>query len=69
MGLDLWFPEDVVRMMAAIEATMISSINAVAVTDSRSDEYQRGFMDALDSMRAAFGLPVRRLVGYRSDNK
>ena len=57
MGLDLWFREDVVRILASTQETMRRSMAAspplhVAVADS----YREGFDDALHTVAVAFGI-------------
>lgn len=57
MGLDLWFQEDVARILASTQETMISSMAAVApVSPEEADAYQQGFVDALRSVAVAFGV-------------
>ena len=61
MGLDLWFREDVARILASTQETMRASLEAVSrpgegqgQTDARA--YQQGFEDALRAVGMAFGL-------------
>jgi hypothetical protein len=57
MGLDLWFRQDVARILAATWQTMQATKGAVAMSDDRMvGAYQRGFEDALRSVGVAFGL-------------
>jgi hypothetical protein len=57
MGLDLWFREDVVRILAATHETMRASTGAQPALDSElADAYQRGFVDALRAVGIAFGV-------------
>jgi hypothetical protein len=57
MGLDLWFQDDVARILAATKETMRSSLGAVAPLDAEeANAYQQGFADALRSVAVAFGV-------------
>jgi hypothetical protein len=63
MGLDLWFREDVARILASTYETMTSSLGAVSVLDAEvADAYQQGFADALQAVAVAMGVcpPGRR---------
>lgn len=57
MGLDLWFREDVTRILASAYETMQASTEAV---DPQYPEvaaiYRQGFVDALRTMAVAFGV-------------
>ena len=52
MGLDLWFREDVARILACTQETMRASQAATVV----NEDYQQGFVDALRSVAVAFGV-------------
>ncbi|MGD2206855.1 MAG: hypothetical protein PVH17_08760 [Anaerolineae bacterium] len=52
MGLDLWFREDVARILAATDETMRASQAATV----RNQDYQQGFQDALRALAVAFGV-------------
>lgn len=52
MGLDLWFREDVARILAATQETMQSSQAATVI----NEDYQLGFRDALRAVAVAFGV-------------
>ena len=52
MGLDLWFREDVVRILASTQETMRASQARGGV----NEDYQQGFSDALRSVAVAFGV-------------
>jgi hypothetical protein len=44
MGLDLWFAQDVARILASTHETMAASMRATAPLDAEMAEaYQRGF--------------------------
>jgi hypothetical protein len=59
MGLDLWFREDVARMLASAHETLRASAGALSASDSESAEaYQQGFTDALRAVGIAFGVAV-----------
>jgi hypothetical protein len=59
MGLDLWFQEDVARILASTQEAMRCSAGAVGAGDA----YRRGVEDALRAVGLAFGLPVPGRVG------
>jgi hypothetical protein len=62
MALDLWFREDVARILVATQETMRSSVGAVSPVDTEvGAAYQQGFVDALRAVAIAFG--VVPLVG------
>jgi hypothetical protein len=52
VGLDLWFREDVARILAATQETMQSSQAATVI----NEDYQLGFRDALRAVAVAFGV-------------
>ena len=57
MGLDLWFREDVARILASTHETLRASAGAVAPLDEeRAAAYQQGFEDALRAVAVAFGV-------------
>ena len=64
MGLDLWFRQDVARILASTWETMHACTSAAAAEGPRpapADErlaavYRRGFEDALRAVGLAFGL-------------
>jgi hypothetical protein len=57
MGLDLWFREDVTRILASTHETMRASTGRLDSSDSDIlDAYQQGFVDALRALGIAFGL-------------
>jgi hypothetical protein len=63
MGLDLWFREDVVRILAATHETMKVSTGALqrlggagAGGSEMAGAYQQGFVDALRAVAIGFGL-------------
>ena len=64
MGLDLWFREDVVRLLAATLETMRASTwamqDAGATTGNRevADGYRQGFADAVRAVGVAFGVAL-----------
>ena len=64
MGLDLWFREDVARILASTQETMHNSLGAVPPLDpEKADAYQQGFGDALRAVAVAFGVcPSEELV-------
>ena len=57
MGLDLWFREDVIRILMATQETMRALSRALSSAGSEAgDSYQQGFKDALGSVAVAFGV-------------
>ncbi|MFC2046562.1 hypothetical protein ACFLTC_03465 [Chloroflexota bacterium] len=63
MGLDLWFRDDVARILASAYQTMQASAQAhqgCSAGSHGSDEalqlYRQGFTDALRALALAFGL-------------
>jgi hypothetical protein len=57
MGLDLWFREDVVRILASTQETMRKSMAASPpLRVAAADSYREGFDDALYSVAVAFGI-------------
>jgi hypothetical protein len=59
MGLDLWFREDVARILASTHETMRAAMGATVPLDVESAEtYQQGFADALKAVAVAFGVAV-----------
>lgn len=63
MGLDLWFRDDVVRILASTYETMQASTGAVGpISPDVAEPYRQGFVDALRAVAIAFGVgaPSRR---------
>ena len=57
MGLDVWFRQDVARVLASTQETLASSFSAVPPLDQElSGAYRQGFSDALKAIAVAFGL-------------
>jgi hypothetical protein len=56
MGLDLWFQEDVARILASTYETMRVSTDATATCTEFVEVYRQGFADALHAVEIAFGL-------------
>jgi hypothetical protein len=57
MGLDLWFREDVARILASTQETMSNSLGAVSPLDPEvATAYQAGFADALRAVSVALGV-------------
>jgi hypothetical protein len=66
MGLDLWFREDIVRILASTQETMRSSISASQPLDvAVAESYRDGFDDALRSVAVAFGICAPTPQGTR----
>ena len=59
MGLDLWFPDDVKRILASAYEAMAASMHAsVPLDPEMAGVYQQGFVDALRVVGVAFGVAV-----------
>ena len=57
MGLDVWFRQDVARILASTQETLAQTQGAVLPLDpERAGAYQQGFAAALQSVAVAFGL-------------
>ena len=57
MGLDVWFRQDVARILASTQGTLAQAQGAVTPLDpERANAYRQGFADALQSVAVAFGL-------------
>jgi hypothetical protein len=64
MGLDLWFGEDVARILASTQETMRSAMGGVGgVEAERAVAYGEGFADALRAVAIAFGVCPPTMVG------
>ena len=70
MGLDLWFPQDVARILASTHETMAAStralqgMQATAPLDAEMAEtYRQGFVDALRAVAVAFGVGAPSVGG------
>jgi hypothetical protein len=57
MGLDMWFREDVARILASSQETAAGLGSAVPALDPQTAAaYHRGFADALRAVAVAFGI-------------
>ncbi len=58
MGLDLWFREDVVRILASTHEAMQAASRAMSheAGDDEGEVYRQGFTDALRAVGVAFGV-------------
>jgi hypothetical protein len=57
MGLDLWFRDDVARLLASTYETMLASSDAIApLAPEVAQVYHQGFIDALYAVAVAFGV-------------
>ena len=56
MGLDLWFREDIARILASTQSTMQAAQDATSPNDELTAAYRRGFDDAIQSLAIAFGV-------------
>lgn len=61
MGLDVWFRQDVARILASTQETLGRARDAMPVLDAeRASAYEQGFEDALRVVAVAFGLGAPR---------
>lgn len=68
MTLDLWFREDVARILAATHEAMTSTQAATSVREvAYTEAYRRGYEDALRTVGVAFGVMLPRGVAARSE--
>ena len=59
MGLDVWFRDDITRILAATYTTMHTSTAATGAGDpERLDAYRQGFEDALKAVAVACGVEL-----------
>lgn len=56
MGLDLWFKEDVARILASCHETMRATSESVGDGNEAGYHYRQGFEDALRAVALAFGV-------------
>jgi hypothetical protein len=64
MGLDLWFREDVTRILASAYEAMGATMEAVSPKSSgEPNAYHRGYVDALRTVGIAFGVAIPRSSG------
>jgi len=57
MGLDMWFREDVTRILGSVLEVQRNSARALAPLDTEAAmAYQRGFVDALKAVAVGFGI-------------
>ncbi len=62
MGLDLWFRDDVMRILASAHETMQACTGAVGpISPELSETYRQGFVDALRAIAIAFGVAAPNL--------
>lgn len=58
-GLDVWFADDVTRILASAHETLTASLRGAPPLDVEMAEvYQQGFVDALRAVAIAFGVAV-----------
>lgn len=67
--MDLWFREDVARILASTQETMRASTEAAAAAgledEGRLEAYRQGFVDALRAVGVAFGVAGEGEAGRR----
>ncbi len=57
MGLDMWFREDVTRILASTLEVQRNAASAMPALDvEAAAAYQRGFFDALKAVAVGFGI-------------
>ena len=65
MALDLWFREDISRILASTHETMRASVGALPALDPElSETYRQGFVDALRAIAIAFGVVAPSEPGF-----
>jgi hypothetical protein len=70
MGLDLWFKDDVVRILASVHQAMASTSRAVVARQPERDQaYQQGFIDALRTVGVAFGVSPLTIANSIDDRR
>lgn len=63
MALDLWFREDVARILASAAETMTATQTASPALDPElAAAYRAGFVDAIRAAAVAFGVAAPRLL-------
>lgn len=62
MGLDVWFKEDVARILLCAHETMVSTLAATQRFDHGQEDFQRGFNTAIRAVAKAFGIPGSGIV-------
>ena len=70
MGLDLWFRDDVARILRASHEAMSVTAEAVAngeIGSERAEGYKQGWSAALNTVAMAFGLNEPPPGGWRLD--
>ena len=72
MGLDLWFREDVARILASAYEVMASSHGArspaSAGDQQLAEAYRQGFVDSLRAVAVAFGVAMPTTAGGSGSN-
>jgi hypothetical protein len=72
MGLDLWFREDVSRILASVYEVMASSHGALSPAGSGDQQlaaaYRQGFVDSLRAVAVAFGVATPTMAGGPGGN-
>lgn len=61
MGLDLWFRDDVLRILGAVAAGMSGAVAANRPLDEEyAVAYRQGFEDAMRAVAVGFGVATRK---------
>ncbi len=60
MGLDMWFRDDVQRILASVLEVQRNSARITPLDTEYATAYQRGFVDALQAVAVGFGLTLPR---------
>lgn len=64
MGLDLWFQQDVARILASTQETMAATMDAAPALDpEQAEAYRQGFTAAIRAVAVAFGVAGPTLPG------
>ena len=64
-GIDLWWPKDIRRILAAARAIVINALAVAPVTDRDSDAYRRGCEDTLGALAILFGVDKEPVDDWR----
>ncbi len=68
MALDLWFRDDVMRILASAHETMQACTGAVgSISPDLCETYRQGFVDALRAIAIAFGVAAPSLTHVDRD--
>lgn len=69
MGLDLWFRDDVARILDAVAESTGATAAALGGDPELAAVYQQGVADALRAVALGFGLPTVGRLGTGNGDK